>query len=104
MMNHSIDMSAVRRILILKMSALGDVAKSIPAVDAIRIAYPHIRIGWVVRQGVADLLVGNPSIDDLFIAPRGLTALLAMAEKLRRFKPDIVLDMQGLFISGCLGR
>jgi ADP-heptose:LPS heptosyltransferase len=98
-----IDMSAVKRILIIKMSALGDIAKSVPTVDAIRATFPSVRIGWVVRQGLADLLVGNPSIDELFVAPRGVRAIRDTAGTLRRFRPDIVLDMQGLFISGCLG-
>lgn len=99
-----VDMLNVKRLLIIKMSALGDVARTIPTVDAIRAAYPHLEIGWVVRQGLADLLMGNPSIDRLFIAPRGLRALAAMWRPLRAFRPDITLDMQGLFISGCLAR
>jgi ADP-heptose:LPS heptosyltransferase len=99
-----IDMTDVKRLLIIKMSALGDIAKTIPTVDAIRAAMPHLRIGWVVRQGLADLLVGNPSIDDLFVAPRGMQAVKDMRGALRRFRPDIVLDMQGLFVSGCLAR
>lgn len=100
---HNLDMADIRRILVIKMSALGDIAKTIPTVDAIRLAYPGVRVGWVVRQGLADLLIGNPSIDELFAAPRGLAALGSLARKLRRFRPDLVLDMQGLFVSGCLG-
>src|SRR5579871_1179244 len=99
-----LDMSVVRRILIIKMSALGDIAKTIPTVDAIRAAFPHVCIGWVVRPGFADLLVGNPSIDELFVMPRGVRALSRVTRKLRRFRPDVVLDMQGLFMSGCIGR
>jgi len=99
-----IDMADVKRLLIIKMSALGDIAKTIPTIDAIRAAYPALRIGWVVRRGWADLLTGNPSIDDLFLAPRGMQAVREMRGALRRFNPDIVLDMQGLFVSGCLAR
>jgi heptosyltransferase I len=99
-----IDMADVKRLLIIKMSALGDIAKTIPTVDAIRAALPHLRIGWVVRQGFADLLVGNPSIDELFVSPRGMQAVRDMRGALRRFRPDVVFDMQGLFVSGCLGR
>src|SRR5579871_2439802 len=99
-----IDMADVKRLLIIKMSALGDIAKTIPTVDAIRAALPHLRIGWIVRQGLADLLIGNPSIDELFISPRGMQAVRDMRGALRRFHPDVVFDMQGLFVSGCLGR
>jgi heptosyltransferase-1 len=99
-----VDMQNVERLLVIKMSALGDVARTVPTVDAIRKAYPHVKIGWVVRNGLADLLVGNPSIDELFIAPRGIKAIMAMWQPIRRFRPDVTLDMQGLFISGCLAR
>lgn len=99
-----IDMSGVKRALVIKMSALGDIARTIPTVDSIRAAFPDLRIGWVVRKGLSDLLEGNPSIDELFVAPRGVKALQTMAAKLREFRPEVVLDMQGLFISGCLGR
>ncbi len=97
-------MRRVERLLVIKTSALGDVAKAVPTVDAIRRAYPHLRIGWVVRQGLHDLLVGNPSIDELIVTPRGLGAVWSTGMAMRRFRADVLLDMQGLFISGCLAR
>jgi len=98
------DMRRVERLLVIKTSALGDIAKTIPTVDAIRRAYPGLRIGWVVRQGLHDLLVGNPSVDEILIAPRGVGALWSVGRRMRRFRADVLLDMQGLFLSGCLAR
>ncbi len=95
--------AGIDRILVIKMSAMGDIAMSIPAVAAIKAAMPHVSIAWVVRKGVSDLLVGNPSIDKLVVAPRGLAALRAVGPEIRRFHPNIVLDMQGLSVSALLG-
>lgn len=98
-----VDMKGVERMLVIKMSALGDIAMTIRTVDAIAAAYPDLKIGWAARHGLADLLIGNPSLTELFEAPRGLAALTALYKPLRRFQADIVLDMQGLFVSGCVG-
>ncbi len=94
--------AGIRRILVLKMSALGDIAKTIPTVEALRSAFPQAEIAWVVRRGLHDLLEGCPAIDRLFAAPRGLAALRETAPALRRFRPDIALDMQGLLVSSSL--
>ncbi len=93
----------IERILVIKMSAMGDIAMSIPTITAIKTALPHVSIAWVVRHGLSDLLVGNPSIDNLIVAPRGLAALKAVGPEIRRFRPNIVLDMQGLSVSSLLG-
>lgn len=98
------DLSQVSRLLVIKMSALGDIAKTIPTVDAIHNAYPHIRIAWVVRKGMSDLLEGNPSIDQLIVTQRGLSAVWRAALDARAWKPEVTLDMQGLFLSGLVAR
>lgn len=98
------DMHSVSRLLVIKMSALGDIAKSIPTVDAVKAAYPHLRIGWIARRGFHDLLVGNPSIDELMVTGKTVRDLRRAAGEARRFRADVVLDMQGLWVSGCLAR
>jgi lipopolysaccharide heptosyltransferase II len=97
-------MVSVERLLVIKMSALGDIAKAIPTVDSIRVAYPHLRVGWVARGGFHDLLMGNPAIDELIVAGRSARDLARAARAARRFAPDVVLDMQGLLVSGLIAR
>lgn len=92
------------RILIIKMSAFGDVAKAIPTVHAVRLANPTARIAWMVRPVWADLLVGNPDLDLIIRAPRSLRGMLSAALRARAFEPDLVLDMQGLLMSGIISR
>jgi heptosyltransferase I len=98
------DMLDVERLMVLKMSALGDIAKAIPTVDTIRAAYPHLRIAWIVRRGFHDLIVGNPSIDELIVAGRSARGFIEAGLAARRFRPQVLLDMQGLFLTGCLAR
>lgn len=59
-----------QRILIVRLSALGDVVHVLPLLDAVRRARPDAQIGWLVEEKVASLLEGHPQIDRLWVAPR----------------------------------
>ncbi|MEO1992177.1 MAG: glycosyltransferase family 9 protein [Pirellulales bacterium] len=92
-----------RSIVIVKLSAIGDVLHAVPAVVALKCAFPSTKIGWVVEGRAADVLAGHPAIDHLFRLPRGWLkspkAILDYRQQVRSFRPDVTLDMQGLFKS-----
>src|SRR5262245_56882186 len=89
-------LESAQRILIVRLSALGDVVHVLPLLDALRRARPHAHIGWLVEQGNASLLAGHPQIDQLLAFPRrDLSALLrrgrwlAAAKLARRFLREL---------------
>ena len=49
-------MKAPQKILIVKLSSLGDVVHAMPAVQDLRTAFPRARIDWVVERGFAPLV------------------------------------------------
>lgn len=49
-------MKAPQKILIVKLSSLGDVVHAMPAVQDLRAAFPRARIDWVVERGFAPLV------------------------------------------------
>jgi lipopolysaccharide heptosyltransferase II len=53
----------VRRILVTRVDLLGDVVLSLPAVRALRRAYPTARIDMLVLGATAGILEGQPEID-----------------------------------------
>lgn len=93
-----------RSIVIVKLSAIGDVIHGIPTAVALRRAFPAARIGWVVEGRSADVLAGHQAIDHLFRLPRRwLTSprtVLRLRHQLRWFGADVALDLQGLLKSG----
>ncbi len=97
-------MSAPRSIVIVKLSAIGDVLHGVPVAVALKRAFPAARIGWAVEGRAADVLAGHPAIDHLFRLPRGWlespAAVLALRRQLRAFAPDVAIDLQGLLKSG----
>lgn len=91
-----------RRIGIIKLSALGDVAKTVQTVRAIRRVHPAAAIAWCIRPVWSGLIEGNPDVDRIIPVPRSLRGLIHGMRALRAFRPDTILDMQGLATSGLL--
>jgi heptosyltransferase I len=96
-------MNAPRSIVIVKLSAIGDVLHGVPTAVALKRAFPEARIGWVVEGRAGDVLAGHPAIDHLFRLPRGwlksFATIRGLRRQLRDFAPDVTLDLQGLLKS-----
>lgn len=57
-------------VLLIRLSAFGDVIHTLPALEALRRALPGARLGWVVEEPSAPLLEGHPALDRLYVIPR----------------------------------
>lgn len=101
------------RVLIVKVSALGDVVHALPVLDFLHRSVPGIEIDWVVEEPHRPLLEGNPLIDRLFtvrtkawrrhpfsVATR--REIREVREELRSRRYDIVFDLQGNLKSGLI--
>jgi len=99
-----------KNILIVKLSAIGDVIHALPVAHALKESYPHARITWVVEKPAFDLLTNNPDIDEIIIFDKpqfkSLTGLFTngytFAQELRAHKFDLAIDLQGLFKSAAI--
>ena len=94
----------VRRICVIKPSALGDVVQALPLLPVLRDRFPSARISWVINQELAELLEGHPQIDELLVFRRRGTArdYLHLLHELRQREFDLVFDLQGLMRSGVM--
>jgi lipopolysaccharide heptosyltransferase I len=101
----------VSSVLIVRLSAIGDVVHALPALAAIKRERPETRVNWVVERGAAALLSHVRGIDKLIeIDTRSWRKQLLRSETresvasrlgaLRSERTDIALDMQGLLKSG----
>ncbi|WP_110953334.1 lipopolysaccharide heptosyltransferase II [Anaerosinus massiliensis] len=103
-----------KRILIVRLSSIGDVLHATPVARALKEAYPTCHITWIVSKTSANLLTDNPYIDQIYIWSREeleqaaahfqLSQLQKLWRQLKDFYIqnhfDIVLDIHGLFLSG----
>jgi len=96
------------RILIVRMSAIGDVLHGLPVLCALREALPQAFIGWVVEGGAAQLIAHHKALDEVIRVPRkwlkSPRTVLALRGKLRSLRFDVAIDMQGLTKSGIAAR
>ncbi|MCU1287998.1 MAG: ADP-heptose--LPS heptosyltransferase [Acidobacteria bacterium] len=103
------------KILIVKLSSIGDIVHTLPVLAAIRSSLPGAEIAWAVEKRSAEILRGNPLLDNLIeLDTRSLRGgkpfeeLLREAgrqwRELRQFKYDIALDFQGLVKSAAIAR
>src|SRR5262245_52562197 len=97
------------RILIVRLSAMGDVVHVLPMLAALRAALPDARIGWLVEERAASLLEGHPQLDRVWIWPRKrITELLRrgrvfaalrvvrdFTRELRAARYEVAIDAQG---------
>jgi len=63
-------MTAVKRILIVRPSALGDVCRTVPALVTLRRAHPDAHIDWLVNDDFADAIVHHPDLTGVVPFPR----------------------------------
>ena len=109
----------LRRILVIRLGALGDVVRTIPAVQALRAAAPQAKIAWLVDDRCAAILEGLPYVDELLVLPRRelraasrnplawgrwLRLWRSFRRRIRAWCADAVFDFHGLFKTGVLTR
>ncbi len=106
------------RLLIVRLSAMGDVLQCLEALAALRQARPDAEIGWVVERRFAGLVEGHPHVDRVFVFERqngggalsalgaldNLRALVAVRREIRGWHPDVAIDLQGNLKGALLAR
>ncbi|MCS7187240.1 MAG: glycosyltransferase family 9 protein [Armatimonadota bacterium] len=95
-------LGAAPRILIVRLSALGDTLMSTPIAQALREAFPNAYIGWVVETRCAPILEGNPFINRVHRWDKTLTGFIATVREIRRERYELALDVQGLLKSALI--
>jgi lipopolysaccharide heptosyltransferase I len=104
-----------KNILLIRLSALGDVIHCLPALDALRRHFPQARISWAVEETAAGLLEGHPQLNEVIILPRRAWAaslknplkwpalsvgVAKFFSRLRKRRFDLAIDFQGNLRSG----
>ena len=57
-------------ILIVKMSAIGDVIHTLPALNALRKHYPEAQIAWLLEEDASTLVQGHAAVDRVLVSKR----------------------------------
>lgn len=108
-----------RNVLIVRLSAIGDVIRTLPAVNAWRRHCPGTRFTWLVEPAAATVLEAHPAIDRVITFERaffsgflhspgrlgrGISRLLRLLAELRAARFDLVVDFHGILKSALFAR
>jgi lipopolysaccharide heptosyltransferase I len=103
-----IEIGPAPRILIVRLSALGDVVHGLPVLCALRQVFPDAHIGWVVEERAAAVLEGHAALNSLIRVPRGWLksprAVLRLRRRLTSERFDVSIDLQSLTKSALAAR
>ena len=107
-----------RRVLVVRIGAMGDVLHALPAVCALRRLHPEWEIGWAIEPRWESLLRDSagsmPVVDRVHLVPtrawkqrpfsRATVAEIAgLRRELRAARYDVCVDMQGTIRSAVVG-
>jgi len=103
------------KVLLVKMSSMGDVIHTLPAITDAKNALPDLQIDWVVEEGFQQIPSWHPGVNK--VIPLGFRRLrknpltLFFSEEWKSFvhtiraeNYDLVLDAQGLLKSAVIAR
>lgn len=108
-----------KNVLIIRLGAIGDVLRTLPAVNAWQRQYPGTRFTWLVEPAAASVLQGQSALDKVFVFERNLfsglwrspgnpvraaLSLTSLIGDLRAEKFDLVVDFHGILKSAVFAR
>ena len=107
--------AAMRRILLVKTSSLGDVVHNLPVATDLRAQFADVEIDWAVEETFADIPALHPAISQIIrVAPRRWRRTIASSATWREVSAlratlharnyDTVIDTQGLIKSALIAR
>lgn len=103
------------KVLIVRLSSIGDIVHALPSLAAIRRSLPEAEIGWAVDRRFAEILRGNELIDHLIeldlrslsggnVIEELLLDITSQLRVLRKLRFDVAIDLQGLLKSASIMR
>ncbi len=93
--------------LVMRLGAIGDVLRTLPAVRRLRVERPNAIIGWAIEDWAYPIVANNPNVDRFHILKRkqlgkntAVREVFRFIKELRRSRYDVVLDFHGRLKSG----
>ncbi len=88
------ELSKLNRILIIRLSSLGDILLTTPFIRAIKTQFSHIKIDMLIREEYADVIKLNPYINKKFLFKKDDKSNSILKEQLRNNNYELVIDLQ----------
>ncbi|WP_418181210.1 lipopolysaccharide heptosyltransferase I [Aliarcobacter lanthieri] len=102
----------MKKIAIIKLSAMGDIIHSMIALQFIKAQYPNIQIDWFVENTFSDILENNPDVSNIIKLnlksikkdKKEIFNQIKLLKEFRKNSYDLIIDAQGLIKSAIVTR
>lgn len=102
----------MKRVLIVKVTSLGDIVQALPVVADIKRAYPGVQVDWAADEAFAEVVQWSQSVDRVLCAPLrrfkkarrwgDFRAIAASIAELRAYRYDFIIDIHGVYKSAII--
>ena len=84
-----------KHLLIIRLSAFGDVAMTVPVISILRSTHPEIKITLLTTKFFSTLYNQIPEINFLYFEPKHKTlqGLFGLSRKINKINPDFIIDL-----------
>ncbi len=100
-----------QRILIVRLGAIGDVLRVLPALRRLRVDRPDAEIGWAIEHWTYPVVAGNPNVDRFHVLDRASMGsgrlrspieIARFVRELRSYDYDVAVDLHARLKSGVI--
>ncbi|WP_321894567.1 lipopolysaccharide heptosyltransferase I [Paraburkholderia heleia] len=102
----------MKRVLIVKVTSLGDIVEALPVVADVQRAFPGVKVDWAADEAFADIVRWNAGVDRVLCAPlrrfkkarrwSDFKAIWASISELRAYRYDAIVDIHGVYKSAII--
>ncbi|KAE8760682.1 MULTISPECIES: lipopolysaccharide heptosyltransferase I [Paraburkholderia] len=102
----------MKRVLIVKVTSLGDIVQALPVAADIKRAFPGVEVDWAADEAFAELVHWSTSVDRVLCAPLrrfkkarrwgDFKAIAASIAELRAYRYDYIIDIHGVYKSAII--
>lgn len=92
-----VNLEQINRILIIRLSSLGDILLTTPLIRAIKKKLPHIKIDYLLKREYSDLLKNNPHINQIHFYKKDEIKIISQSLAAQNY--DLIIDLQNNFRS-----
>lgn len=83
----------IKKILIIRLSSLGDILLTTPLIRSLKSQYPHLNIDFIVRSEYQDTITNNPNLNNIIALKRGYD-VKELRDEIYQSKYDLIIDLQ----------
>jgi heptosyltransferase-1 len=103
----------IQRLLLIKLTSLGDLIHALPALTDALLAYPELQIDWLIDENFQEIAHWHPAIKNIFTTNHRkwraslkelttYTSIFNLLKTLRKKRYDLIIDGQGNFKTAAL--